>query len=342
MEQLKEVGASSALRSHMQPDLDDRPLGLVLGGGGGKGGAHLGVISTLELIGLPVDTIVGTSIGGVIGALYAAGYDPTAIGAALGGATMWRMFERDPSGLGLIGSRRIRAILEEMLGERTFEQLIIPCAVVATDLVTGGEIVLDSGPLVEALLATMALPGIFPPVQRDGMLLADGGIVNNLPVDVAYARGTQRVIAVDLGAVCDNFAPEHVGASAGALGRFNLLPNVPLTLANRGLSVLMAHLTRCRLEANPPDLLLCPEVEHINTLDLSNINSVEGRAAGEQVADAAMSDLLALRDWRAGLDTQSRRSLASVSSSISCWRSAELGTPAETSSPRITCGPVGS
>jgi NTE family protein len=286
-------------RSAVQHDPDRRTIGLVLGGGGGKGGAHLGVIAAIESIGLPVDMIVGTSIGGVIGTLYIAGYSADVIGAALGGATMWRLFERDPSGLGLIGSRRMRAILEDMLGGCTFDQLAIPCAVVATDLVTGAEIVLDSGPLVEALLATMALPGLFPPLERDGMLLADGGIVNNLPVDVAYARGAQRVIAVDLGAVCDNFMPEP--PSAGALGRFNLLPNVPLTLANRGLSVLMANLTRYRLAMNPPELLLCPQVEHINTLDLSNINSAEGRAAGAAVAGTAMSDLLALRDWRAGV-----------------------------------------
>jgi NTE family protein len=276
--------------------VDSRCLGLVLGGGGGKGGAHLGAIEVIESIGLPIDMVVGASIGGAVGALYASGYSPAEIAEAFGGATIWRLFERDPSGLGLLGMRRVRTILEEMLGECTFEQLAIRCAVVTTDLVTGGEIVLDRGPIVEALLATMAFPGIYPPVQRDGMMLADGGIVNNLPVDVAYALGADKVIAVDLGSVCDNFAP--VPASGGALGWLNPLPGMPLTLANRGLGVMMAQLTRYRLAENPPHLLLCPEVEQISTVDLSRINDGACRTAGETVARAAMHELAALRDWR--------------------------------------------
>lgn len=281
--------------SALSPD-DGRCLGLVLGGGGGKGGAHLGAIEVIEASGLPIDLIVGASIGGVVGALYAAGYTTGEIAEAFGGATVWRLFERDPSGMGLLGIRRVRTILEAMLGECTFEQLAIRCAVVATDLVTGGEIVLDSGPIVDALLATMAFPGIYPPVQRGELLLADGGIVNNLPVDIAHRLGAEKVIAVDLGAVCENFAP--VPTSGGALGWLNPLPGMPLTLANRGLSVMMARLTRYRLAENPPDLLLCPEVEHISTVDLSRINDESCRTAGEKVARAAARELEALRQWR--------------------------------------------
>jgi NTE family protein len=275
---------------------EGRRMGLVLGGGGGKGGAHLGVITVIDSFGLPIDQIVGSSIGGVLGALYAAGHSVDTIAASFGGATIWRLFERDPSGMGLLGGRRVRTILEELLGERTFEELAIPCAVVATDMVTGHEQVLDSGPLVDALLATMAFPGIFPPVQRDGKLLADGGIVNNLPVDVAYARGAHKVIAVDLSAVCDNFEPAPT--SGGPLGRLNPIPSTPLTFANRGLAVMIAQLTRYRLADNQPDLLLCPHVESISTLDLSRISDPASLAAGATVACDALSDLLALREWR--------------------------------------------
>ena len=279
-----------------EPCADERCLALVLGGGGGKGGAHLGALAVIETIGMPIDLIVGSSIGGVVGALYAAGYSVDEIGAAFGGATPWKLFERDPLGMGLLGARRIRALLEDMLGDCAFEQLAIRCAVVTTDLVTGREVVLDRGPIVEALLATMAFPGIFPPVQSDGMLLADGGIVNNLPVDVAYAQGADKVVAVDLGYVCQDFSPAP--PASGARGWLNPLPSLPLTLANRGLAVMMAQLTRYRLAERPPDLLLCPEVEQISTLDLSRINDEACRAAGERVARDALADLLALRDWR--------------------------------------------
>jgi NTE family protein len=299
-------GYWSAARAIDGQDQEHRRVGLVLGGGGGKGGAHLGAIMVIESLGLPIDLIVGSSIGGALGGLYAAGYSIDEIAQAFGGATMWRLFERDPTGMGLLGLRRVRTILEAMLGRSRFEDLATPCAVVTTDLVSGREVVLDSGPLVEALLATMAFPGIFPPVQRDGMLLADGGTVNNLPVDVAYARGADKVIAVDLGAICENFGPEPAGR--GALGWLNLLPSQPMTFANRGLAVLMAHLTRYRLAENPPDLLLCPEVEHISTLDLSRINDPASRTAGEEVARAALSDLLTLREWRLG----DSRSIAAI------------------------------
>jgi NTE family protein len=313
-------------------------LGLVLSGGGGKGGAHLGAIRTLESIELPIDMVVGASIGGVLGVLYAAGYNVDEIALAFGGARIWKLFERDVSGMGLLGVRRVRTILEDMLGECTFDQLAIPCAVVATDLVTGGEIVFDSGPIVEALLATMAFPGLFPPIQRDGMLLADGGIVNNLPVDVAYARGADKVIAVDLGAVCQSFAPEPAG---GALGRFNLLPSMPLALANRGLAVLMAQLTRYRLAERAPDLLLCPEVEQISTLDLSQINARASQAAGEEVAQAALGELLSLQEWRAGRAAHIPSGAMSRSRVRSSRRSAEPATVATDSEPLMTRGPAG-
>jgi NTE family protein len=296
MEQHQMYSVAKTVPVHQQRDSEARSVGLVLGGGGGKGGAHLGVISVIEAIGLPIDRLVGTSIGGVIGALYAAGYSLDEIALALSGATMWRLFGRDPSRMSLLGNGRMAAILTDMLGECTFEQLAIPCAVVATDLVAGREVVIDSGPLVEALLATMAFPGIFPPLRRDGMLLVDGGVVNNLPVDVAYALGAQKVIAVDLGTVCDDF--QLAPSDGGVLGVMNLLPSRSLTVANRGLSVLIAQLTRYRLAESSPDLLLCPKVEQINSLDLSRI--VEGCPAGEQVAHAAMNDLLALRAWRVG------------------------------------------
>lgn len=274
----------------------DRCLALVLGGGGGRGGAHLGVLATLRTQGVPIDLLVGTSIGGVIGVLHAAGHTDAAITATIGGKTLWDIFDPDPGGTGLIGSNNLRALLSGLLGERTFADLAIPCAVVATDLATGRVVVLDRGPLVEALLATTALPGLFPPVALDGMLLADGGIVDNLPVDIALARGAHRVIAVDLTAISTDFAPppnEHA--------RWHWRdprPQAPLAIARRALMMLIAQQTRYRLAAGPPDLLLRPAVDGIGTLDMSHL--IEGRAAGIAVAEAARDDLLVLRRWREG------------------------------------------
>jgi NTE family protein len=271
-------------------------IGLVLGGGGGRGGAHLGVLDALVGLRLPIDLIVGTSIGGVVGVCFAAGLgiDDTAL--LLDGRSLWDIAERDRRRLGLLGNRRLRAILERALGGRTFADLAIPCAVVAADLVRGRQVIIDRGPLVEALLATTALPGLFPPVEREGMLLADGGVVNNLPVDIALARGVGRTVAVDLGAGDADFSPPGLRRLAGRWP--DLRPDVPLAIAHRALMVLIAQLTRYHLAEAPPDVLLQPDVRTIGTLDMGHI--AVGRAAGRAAAEAAREALLALRDWRVG------------------------------------------
>lgn len=269
-------------------------IGLVLGGGGGRGGAHLGVLDALQELRVPIDLIVGTSIGGVVGVCFAAGLRTDEIAALLAGRSLWDIAVRDRRGLGLLGNRRLRAILERALGERTFADLVIPCAVVAADLVRGRQVLIDQGPLVEALLATTALPGLFPPVERGGMLLADGAIANNLPVDIALARGAQRAIAVDLGAGDADFAPPRARRLAGHWP--DLWPDAPVAIAHRALMVLIAQLTRYHLAEAPPDVLLRPDVRTIGTLDMGHIEA--GRAAGHAAAEAAREALLALRDWR--------------------------------------------
>ncbi len=271
----------------------DRCLGLALGGGGGRGGAHLGVLAALAQLELPIDMIVGTSIGGVVGVLFAAGYSPAEIAEILDGRSLWDIVERDPRGRGLLGNHRLRAIFERALGERTFADLHIACTVIATDLVRGRQVIIDHGSLVEALLATTALPGLFPPVEHEGMLLTDGGIVNNLPVDIALARGAHRVVAVDLDGDGDFALEEYRGFGRHWRGSHTQLP---LAIAHRALTLLIAQVTRHRLAEAPPDVLLRPVVAAIGTLDMNHI--AETQAAGIAAVEAARAELLALRTWR--------------------------------------------
>lgn len=271
-----------------------RTLALVMGGGGGKGGAHLGVLTTLEALGIPIDMMVGTSIGGVVATLYAAGYTVPEIAHTFAATSIWKLMERDPLGLGMLGLKRFRATLEDMIGDMTFEELRIPCAIVAVDLVSGKEVVIQHGPIIEALMGAIALPGVFPPYNKNNMVLADAGIINNVPVDVARRLGADKVIAVDLGASCGDF--QISAAGAGPLGFLNLLPNMPLTVANRGLGILVAQLTRFQLAANPPDVLICPQVEHIGMLEFVRV--ADGQSAGEAATEAVVDQLLELRNWR--------------------------------------------
>ena len=163
--------------------------GLCLAAGAAKA-AHPGVLAVLEELGVPIDVIVGTSAGS-IGVMYAAGLSLPELERFFRDTELRRIATADPLRAGLIGPRKRAALTARLLGERTFADLAIPCAVVAADLVRGREIVIDQGPLVPALLATTAIPGVFPPLVRGDELLVDGGLLNNLPVDVAERMGAR-------------------------------------------------------------------------------------------------------------------------------------------------------
>lgn len=271
-----------------------RRLGLALGGGGGKGTAHIGVLQVLEELDVPIDLVVGSSAGGAVAVLYAAGLSFDQIREIFRSTALRRIAVPDPTRMGLIGQRRREEILRLLLGDRTFADLRLPCAVMATDLVSGRPVMIDEGPLVEALLATTALPPIFPPVLRDEMVLADGGILNNLPVDAAQALGAGRVIAVELNDAVPGFSLATPEATT-PLARLMLAPQ-QFNVAGRALSLLVNHATAMHLRDNPPDLLISPYVADIHTLDLSNPE--KGQAAGESAARDLAEELMALRAWR--------------------------------------------
>jgi NTE family protein len=271
-----------------------RRLGVALGGGGGKGAAHIGVLQVIESLGLTVDLIVGSSAGGAVGVLYAAGFTPEQICEVFRSTALRRIALPDPTRTGLIGQRKLADYLTQLVGDRTFDDLRIPCAVVVTDLASGKEVVISSGPLVPALLATTSLPGIMPPVLRDGMILSDGGILNNLPVEPALRLGAQRVIAVELNDALAAFAlaPAEID---NPLAWLTLAPR-QFAIANRALSLMMARATELALLQCPPDLLLRPDVADIPTLDMSSPE--RGLQAGIAAAQAASAELQALREWR--------------------------------------------
>jgi NTE family protein len=273
---------------------EPRRIGLALGGGGGKGSAHLGVIKLIEELELPIDLMVGTSTGGAVTILYAAGLSLEEIVQAFRATALRRIATTDPLRRGLIGSRRRELVLRNLLADRTFADLRFPCGVVAADLCTGQEVLITEGDLVEAILATTALPSIFPPVVRDEQLLADGGILNNLPVDHAYAMGAQKVVAIELSDAVPGFALGTPDVT-NPLARLMLAPQ-QFAIASRAISMMINRTTALHLVNNPPTVLLRPEVAGIDTLDMTNPE--RGWSAGEVAALAAMDDLLALREWR--------------------------------------------
>ena len=175
-------------------------IGLALGGGGARGFAHIGVLRTLLAHGIEPDIIVGTSIGAVVGGCHAAGRLDVIEewGRGLTKRGILGYLDISLSGGGLIGGGKLAARLEEKLGNTPIEALPIRFATITTEVGTGHEIWLTRGRLVDAMRASYALPGIFPPVSLDGRWLVDGALVNPVPVSAARVFGARLVIAVNL------------------------------------------------------------------------------------------------------------------------------------------------
>ncbi len=176
---------------------------LVLGGGGSRGAVEVGVYRALVELGVPVDLIVCSSIGAVNGALIAGGLSPGELEDCWRAlrtrdviGSRWQYLRLLTGASSVFSNRSLRKLLQERLPVRDFGELRIPLVIVGTDLETGDTVALSDGDLVEAILASTALPGFFPPISRRGQKLVDGGLSNNVPIDLAVARGADRVIGI--------------------------------------------------------------------------------------------------------------------------------------------------
>lgn len=175
-----------------------KKVGLVLGGGGARGIAHIGVLKVLADNKIPIHYIAGTSSGALFGALFSGGVNPFDL-AKLAKATDWGKLVRFKfSKLGPVSGEGVEKLITDSLGNIDIEDLAIPINIVATDLKSGERVIIKEGNLSKAVHASSAIPGVFSPVHFQGKLLSDGLIVDNVPVDVAHDMGADFVIAVDV------------------------------------------------------------------------------------------------------------------------------------------------
>jgi NTE family protein len=188
----------------------NRPkIALVLGGGAARGFAHVGVIRALEQERIPIDMVIGTSVGSLIGAIYA--HDTNSF------ELEWTAFTLEKenlfdyalmsaiSGMGPVKGDKLEGFVKSKIPVANIENLKLPYAAVATDLNRGTRVVLDRGPITKAVRASSAIPGVFQPVDHQGKLLVDGGVVDNIPISVAREKGADIVIAVDISENVTNF-----------------------------------------------------------------------------------------------------------------------------------------
>lgn len=180
---------------------ENKKIGLALGSGSARGLAHIGVIKVLEENHIPISMIAGTSMGALIGALYASGLTGTEmeeIACNTNQKTTARLFMPTPSLRGLIDGNRISDFLISLMGTRSFSSLSIPFAAVAADIERAEEVVITEGLLIKAIRASISIPGIFTPAMLKGRALVDGGLMNPVPVDVVKDLGADYIIAVDV------------------------------------------------------------------------------------------------------------------------------------------------
>jgi len=276
---------------------------LALGGGGSRGHAHIGVLRRLEQEGFIIRAVAGTSAGGIIAAAYAAGYTPDELESAFTKLDQSKLFGRSAKdGPGILGLSGAEKILEDFLGNRTFESLRMPCAVVAVDINTGQEIVLNQGRVVDAVLATIAVPGIFPPQIIGERQLVDGGVLDPVPVSVARSLSPKLpVIAVVLTPPVE---------SSGRKTHIPLPVPIPATIVERLTRTRVAQaftiflqavdaggrmVTELRLKSENPDVIIRPEVNGIGLLDSVNVHTVV--MLGEKATNAVLPELKKAVSW---------------------------------------------
>jgi NTE family protein len=178
-----------------------KKVGLALGGGYARGLAHIGILEVFEREGIPIDLIAGTSIGALIGALYAGEHDSSLIrkqAMQLDWIGVTSLVDLALAKSGLVGGKRVTNLLSRFMGDVKFDELVVPLACVATDIITGDEVVIDEGSVLEAVRASISIPIIFTVVKKNGRFLVDGGLVNQVPVSVARKMGADVIIAVDI------------------------------------------------------------------------------------------------------------------------------------------------
>lgn len=257
------------------PATDSIRIAVVLGGGGSRGMAHLGVLEELELAGLRPDYVVGCSAGSLVGALYCAQPKADLVHSLLCDLKRpdlldWKLHS---GRYGLASGRRLCRFVRRHLPVHTFEELSIPLVCVATDLVTGEQVTIGQGPIAPAVQASCAFPLVFEPVELHGRCLVDGGVVQPLPVEIARALDPQIVIAVDVAYPLPDSLPTNL-----------------FGVAKRSIEITYA--ARTTLSGKEADVLIRPDLGDVGIFDDNNHQLAY--EAGREAARQALPKIAAL------------------------------------------------
>ena len=247
-----------------------KKIGLVLGSGGLRGMAHIGVLKVLEEEKIPIAFIVGCSIGSLVGGLYASGYSAKRLDRMACRLKRSEWIDIVIPRMGLFAGKKMLTAIDKMARQRMLEETKIPIYIVATDLCKGKEVVIQKGNLAEAIRASTAVPGIFEPFAKDGTLYVDGALVDPMPVDAARALGADIVVGVDL---------MH-GSNVPVI---DMIFDVVL----QSIEVVQRQLGYEKYK--DADMMICPEVSHISQSDFDK--AFECIRIGENAMRARVKEL---------------------------------------------------
>jgi len=233
-------------------------LGIALGGGGAKGYAHIGVLKTFNRLGIEFDVISGTSIGALVGAVYASGNLDRLeeITTKFSVIDIPLLLSPTISKQGFFSGKKIGEILKEIIPESNIEELPKSYSAVCVDLNKPQIVTLTKGNLVTAVRASISIPGIFTPIKSGDQLLVDGGVLEPVPVEAARNMGADIVIAVDLLSKSKQFK--------------NLQDGTIIDIIQKTSIATQQGLTKFRMQLHPPDLVIEPDVSDLGILDFKN------------------------------------------------------------------------
>ncbi|MFN8411379.1 MAG: patatin-like phospholipase family protein [Anaerolineales bacterium] len=276
---------------------------VALGGGGAKGNSHIGVLRKLEREGYIIRSIAGTSFGGLVAILYASGRTPDEIEEIFSTVDQSNLYGRDQSdGPSLLGLSGVRKLMNSLVGNKTFADLRIPCAVTAVDTKSGNEIIVSEGNLSDGIYATIALPGIFPSHPLNGWELMDGGVLNPVPVTVARMLSPDLpIVAVVLNDPLDKPVPTYnlpvpsiiPKPIVDQINRMNIAQAYDTFM--RAVDLSSRAVAHYRLQVDAPDVIVRPDVHHIELLDKIDVHEVA--LLGETAIEQVLPELKRLTSW---------------------------------------------
>ncbi|MGK0619439.1 patatin-like phospholipase family protein [Meiothermus cerbereus] len=259
---------------------DYKRFGMALGGGGARGYAHIGVMRVLEREGFRPSVMAGTSMGSIMAAIFAAGHTADSVQQVLSQMSFWRFLDLNPLNDMLNFSELVR-FLEPHI-PRQMEDFPIPLGITATDLITGTEVYFRQGDVFQAMRASIAYPGVINPIWVGEQLLADGGILNQIPVDPVRFLGAERVIAVDVTPLEVLHEQPQKKTWWQQIFRRGIDVN-PIQNVYRSVEIMQIRLAEVKLAVSRPDLVLRPRLEGIGLFSFQQLEQAiqDGETAAE-------------------------------------------------------------